>query len=315
MSRFSRPLAIASAILAFVFTAGSAHAATIDHTWVSSTGGGTACTRVSPCANFSTAYTATNAGGVISVVDSGDYGGILIQKSLTVRAEGADGDRAFVGSGTSIDVDISASDVVSLEGLHSTGGGIVISGGSLYIRNCVIRNNISFIGFGVHIEPSSSLAKVVISDTVVANSGAGGGGAGIWIDPQTGGSAQVTLNRVLAEGNQFGIAVDGSHSTAGINVTITDSVTASNAQDGILATTSAGGAPIGVLVTNTKSVNNAIGIRSLGPNVTVRVDGSSVIGNGTGLAFGSSGALLSFGNNAVQANGTNGAFSGSVGLQ
>ena len=117
---------------------------------------------------FPTAYTATNAGGVISVVDSGDYGGILIQKSLTVRAEGADGDRAFVGSGTSIDVDISASDVVSLEGLHSTGGGIVISGGSLYIRNCVIRNNISFIGFGVHIEPSSSLAKVVISDTVVA---------------------------------------------------------------------------------------------------------------------------------------------------
>ena len=86
-------------------------------------------------------------------------------------------------------------------------------------------------------------------------------------------------------------------------------------QDGLIAATSAGAAPIGVMIKNSKSANNAFGIRSLGPNVTVRVDGSSVIGNGTGLAFGSGGALLTFGNNAVQANGTNGAFSGSVALQ
>ena len=87
------------------------------------------------------------------------------------------------------------------------------------------------------------------------------------------------------------------------------------AQDGILAYTSGGAAPIGVLVANSKSVNNGIGMRSVGPNVTIRVDGSKVTGNGTGLAFSSGGALLSFGNNAVQANGTNGAFSGSVALQ
>jgi len=86
-------------------------------------------------------------------------------------------------------------------------------------------------------------------------------------------------------------------------------------QDGLIAATSAGAAPIGVMIKNSKSANNAFGIRSLGPNVTVRVDGSSVIGNATGLAFGSGGALLTFGNNAVQANGTNGVFSGSVGLQ
>ena len=93
----------------------------------------------------------------------------------------------------------------------------------------------------------------------MANNGASGTGAGIWIIPDTGGSAQVTLNRVLAEGNQFGIAVDGSNSTAGINVTITDSVTASNAQDGIVAVTTGGGAPIGVTVKNSKSTNNTIG--------------------------------------------------------
>jgi hypothetical protein len=56
-------------------------------------------------------------------------------------------------------------------------------------------------------------------------------------------------------------------------------------------------------------VNNPIGIRSLGPNVTVRVDGSSVLGNSTGLSFSGGGALLSAGNNMVQANGINGSFS------
>ena len=97
-------------------------------------------------------------------------------------------------------------------------------------------------------------------------------------------------------------------------MTIADSVTSGNSQDGILATSPAGGAPIGVAVTNTKTTNNAIGIRSIGSNVTVRVDNSSVIGNVTGLSFISGGSLLTFGNNKVQANASKGAFSGSVGL-
>jgi hypothetical protein len=62
-------------------------------------------------------------------------------------------------------------------------------------------------------------------------------------------------------------------------------------------------------------VNNSIGIRSIGPNVTVRVNGSTVTGNGTGLSALSGGALLTYGNNAVNANGSDGAFSGPVGLQ
>jgi hypothetical protein len=69
------------------------------------------------------------------------------------------------------------------------------------------------------------------------------------------------------------------------------------------------------MVTNTKSVNNAFGVRSLGTNVTVRVKNSDVTGNGTGLSFSGGGGLLSTGTNLVEANGANGAFSGPVGLQ
>ena len=62
------------------------------------------------------------------------------------------------------------------------------------------------------------------------------------------------------------------------------------------------------------SANNGFGIRSIGPNVTVRVDGSTIIGNGTGVSALSGGALLSTGNNMLQANGTNRSFTGAVPL-
>jgi hypothetical protein len=114
-------------------------------------------------------------------------------------------------------------------------------------------------------------------------------------------SARVNLKRITVNGNAFGIAADGTGSTAGINMTIADSMVGGNAQDGIIAVTPSGGAPIGVLVTNSESVNNAIGIRSIGPNVTVRVKNSDIAGNGTGLSLSSGGALLTFGNNAVRA--------------
>src|ERR1700732_1328816 len=86
--------------LASWLTAGSAFAQNTE-SWVSSTGSGNACTRAAPCGGFSTAQAATFAGGVISVLDPGNYGGITITKSLTIRAEGVDGGGATIPSGGS----------------------------------------------------------------------------------------------------------------------------------------------------------------------------------------------------------------------
>jgi len=317
MPKLAFSLVRAGAVLAFVLTIGSARAATIYHTWVSSTGGGTACTRTAPCALLSAAQTATLPGGVISVLDPFDDSiGITITKSLTIRAEGVDGGATSTPAvgGAWIVVSAGPSDVVTLEGLHFNGAGIQFNSGAyLHVVGCVITNDSDSGQAGIGFAPNGA-SKLSVTDTAISNMGAGTGG-GIVINPASGGSARVALKRVTVNGNAFGIAADGTGSTGGINMTIADSMVGGNAQDGIIATTPGGGAPIGVLVTNTQSANNAIGIRSLGPNVTVRVKNSDVTGNGTGLAFGSGGALLSAGNNLVQANGTNGAFSGLVALQ
>jgi hypothetical protein len=314
MTKTRHLLAGLTVALASWLTAGSAYALN-QHSWVSaSTGSGSACTRTAPCFDFSTALVATAAGGVISVLDPGDYFMITITKSLTIRAEGVDGGAASSLAQVWIAVQAGATDVVTLEGLHLSGGGIVLnSGGHLHVVRCVITNDNASANAGIKFAPNSA-SKLSVTDTVIINNGSGTGG-GIVINPQSGGSAQVALERVTVNGNAFGIAADGTGSTAGINVTIADSMIGGNSQDGIIATTPGGGAPIGVMVTNTKSVNNAFGIRSLGPNVTVRVKNSDVTGNGTGLSFSGGGALLTYGNNAVQANGTDGAFSGAVGLQ
>ena len=321
--RFAGPLSLAAAstVLAFVLTAESAHALNA-HSWVSSTGTGSTCTRSAPCGSLFTALGATEAGGVISFLDPGaaDNNGasvIAISKSITLRAEGVDsGPTATQSSpvGAWITVQAGPNDVVTIDGLQLNGGGIsFLSGGHLHVVRCTIMNQNVSGEAGIKFRPDT-VSKLSVTDTVITNYGSGFGG-GIVVNPRAGGSARVALERVTVNGNAFGVAADGTNSTDGINMTIADSMIANNAQDGIIAVTPTGGAPIGLMVTNTKSINNAIGIRSIGPNVAVRVESSKIIGNGTGLSFGSGGALLSFGNNAVQANGNSGAFSGSVALQ
>ena len=301
--------------LAHWLAAGSAYADN-DQSWVSANGTGSSCTRAAPCGNFQAAHNATTAGGVISVLNSGNYSGVVIIKYLTIRAEGADGGATIgPGPGTWVQIQAAASDVISLEGLHFQGSGAVdfVSGGQLNVVRCVIDQSRVAGSAGIRFRPNSA-GKLSVTDTVIRNMGSGTGG-GIIVNPASGGSAQVAIERVTVNGNAFGIAADGTGSTAGINMTIVDSMIAGNTQDGIVAVTPGGGAPIGLYLKNTKSVNNNIGIRSIGANVTVRLDGSSVIGNGTGLSFSGGGALLTFGNNAVRANGSDGTFSGSVGLQ
>jgi hypothetical protein len=305
--------------LTLIAVSSTAHAVQ-DRSFVRADGGaGFNCSdHLNACTTFTSALTNTNPGGVIYCLNSVLDGAISITKSITIDCTNTNSSVVAVGANAAITIN-GAGIVVTLRGLKIRGQGgsfgvNVINAAAVIIEDSSISNFNVAPAVGIKFAPSAG-AQLVVTDTSITGNGSGAAGGGIVINPAAGGFAQVTLNRVSVAKNVFGIVADGTGSSTGINMTIADSVSSSNGQDGVIAVTPGGGAPIGVYVKNTKSAYNATGIRSIGPGVTVRVDGSSVIGNSTGLSFSGGGALLSAGNNMIQANGANGAFSGTVGLQ
>ena len=103
------------ALLLWVGTAQAAIA-----TWVSGTGTDTGtCPITAPCRTFQFAHGQTNANGGINVLSSGNFGPLIITKSISIVAQGVE---AVINTGASdggggISVQASAAAVVSLRGL------------------------------------------------------------------------------------------------------------------------------------------------------------------------------------------------------
>ena len=281
------------------------------------------CSPNQPCASLQHALDQTSAGGTIEIMSPGAYGQVLITKSITIISQ--TGGSNFEGGGNIIGtpiftVNAGSSDTVmirginllSLSGISNTNGIIFNSGGRLHLHNCIFANLNSSSGQGGLLFAPSGASKLVITDSVFSNNITGTSGSGILIQPTGSGSAQVDIERVTVEGNGFGIVADGSGSTTGINMIIADSTLTGNRNDGMIASTSSGGAPIGVMIKNTRSTVNGFGLRSIGSGVTIRVKNSEIIGNDTGLTAQGGGALLTNGDNTVQANGINGSFTGTL---
>src|ERR1700755_235320 len=86
----NRPLSCISAVglLTFAF---AAPVQAVPRTFVSKSGGGATCSRAAPCADFQTAHNATDPGGEINCLDSGNFatGSTLnITKSITIDCGG-----------------------------------------------------------------------------------------------------------------------------------------------------------------------------------------------------------------------------------
>jgi len=120
----------------------------------------------------------------------------------------------------------------------------------------------------------------------------------------SGGGAQVLLARAQLLNGVFGLAIDTTGSTGGVNAVVRNSRIQNNSQDGIVLV---GGAPIGLLVDDSAVfANGGNGVRAIGANVTARLSQTAVAGNGTGVAAFSGGLVQSYGNNNIVANGANG---------
>src|SRR3984893_14540386 len=153
----------------------------------------TSCHCTTPCRTFATAAANTLADGEITVLDPGDYGGLVITRSISINNDSG-GEAGITGTGgtTGIIVNAAPGAYVNLRGLTiqgaGFGGGTGIqfnTGFSLTMENCAVRNH---TGNGISFFPSAS-SNLSVSNTLVADNGQNG----ISVIPSGTGTVNVAL--------------------------------------------------------------------------------------------------------------------------
>lgn len=260
-------------------------------TWVSSTGVDTdPCTRELPCRTFAPAVTAVATGGEVVVLDSAGYSPVTINKSVSLISPPGIHAAIAPTSGHAITVN-GPSIIVVLRGLYlnGQGGGNGISfpnGAALYLENMVISG---FIGHGLDaFAPGSG---VTVFNTIARRNGNNG-----MRFSSAGTPMRAIADTVWTDQNFQGLV------SAGISlVTVRNCHSARNVQYGLIAE-----GPASVLnVESCVSADNGTGLFG---NGTLRAAETMVVGNVTGVAHSMTGDTVSFGNNRVEGNTTDGAF-------
>jgi hypothetical protein len=285
--------------------------ATSVQTWVSSSGTDSgSCTQVAPCATFTYAMSQTSSGGAIGCLSSGNFGSVYITGSITIDCgTGQEGTIACSGC-TAININTSSAATVTLrhltiKGIITVGGyGIyaTMASGTLIVQHCNISGQDNS---AINFSPPSGRAQLIVSDTEMNNNG-----WGIYINPSSGVIVSAMLDRVqITTNNEIGLGLVGSGTIAGA---LRQSVVAGGVNYGIDATATGG---VYFTVEESSVIDNVgIGIAAFASGVNIGVGGSTIGGNGTGVSESGGGSLISFGNNQMSANGSNGTFTSTTPL-
>lgn len=315
--------AAASAVAVCIGLAGAA-SAQATRTWVSGVGDdANPCSRTAPCKTFAGAISKTAAGGEINCMDPGAFGGVAITKSITISCE--DVQAGILNSGIhGIVVNAALTDVVVLRGLdidsapNSTGtNGIrFFAAAALHIEDCVIRDSGAATpsGNGILFAPSSGSPEMFISNSFITGNGSATNGTGVHVEPSGSASAKVSIENTVIANNSIGVRAVSNNTTGTVEITIAGSELTGGTFHGLVVQADTGSTR--VTVKSSRIVNNANqGIRAIGTNGIVRVGSSVISGNLTGLNALSGANIRSYGNNQLNGNGTDGAFTGAVALQ
>lgn len=130
----------------------STAAAQATRTWVSGVGDdANPCSRTAPCKTFAGAISKTAAGGEISVLDPGGYGAVTITKSITISGVGTQA--SILGANTTgININATATDVVTLRHLQINGAGTGLTGIRFSNGATLVVEDVRVFGFQTGIE-------------------------------------------------------------------------------------------------------------------------------------------------------------------
>jgi len=276
------------------------------------------CNRTTPCRTFQVAHDNTLALGEITVLTSGSYGAVAINRNISIINDGV-GEAGILVSGGGVAITVNAPGAsVTLRGLtikgigFGGGNGIQFSAGNaLNVENCTIRNlDGTNLGRGISYLPSGTAALQVTNSIVSDNAGDG------IVIGAVGDNANVVaaLDHVgIYNNGGSGLLVSAVFANTGVvQATAVESQASNNNNNntsgsaGFLAAASGKGFANILLVRSVASGNLVNGVLSTGVNAQIIVNTSAVYGNVSGWAAINGGQLFSFGNNAVIFNDSNG---------
>ncbi len=299
----TRMIFIAAALaLAVTLPAVSAQAA--GRTFVSAAGNDSnPCSITLPCRNLQAAYNAVAANGEVDALDPGNYGSLTITRPVNIQGHGWAGLSANTGAAITI-TSPGATDKILISGVVLDGLGITgttgiqfNSGGSLIVRDSVIRN---FTGSGINFQPNTSNpSKLLVSNTLVSDNGP----YGIEIFPTGSGTTNGVLDHVQIENSENnGLLILTNGQT--INVTVSDSVSENNGTQGIYAE-SINGTSANVMVRNSTIANNGQnGLLADSAGASIRATRSTITGNHVAWAITPGGQVTSYADNNIEDNGS-----------
>jgi hypothetical protein len=132
-------------------------------------------------------------------------------------------------------------------------------------------------------------------------------GGGVYLHPGSGGSVLATVNHSILDQNGRGLRAEDN-----TIVSIRDTSATGNIANGFVGQ-AVGAGSVDMTLDNVQSSNNSATGVFAGLNTTVRMANSIVVRNANGLQATAGGAILSWGNNFVNANtGSNGPASGPI---
>ena len=267
------------------------------------------CSIASPCRSFGSALSVTQASGEIVVLDSGGYGRVTVDRSVTIAAPTGVYAGISVFSGfNGVDINTGSVNVV-LRGLtiNGQGGNIgvsFLSGDALTIENCVVSNM-----NGVGIDAAAPSADVRIKDTTLRGNSSYGIDArnsldrlsldGVRIEGGTSAGMRVTesarafVANTRVDGNNAGVHVFAA-TGATTSLTMVNTVISGNNGDGLYvfasgASTHAGVSLFGGAITG-QGTNGVRTDSSTGATVYVSISNAAITDNGSVGIYSVSGA-------------------------
>ena len=296
-------------------------------TWVSGVGDDVnPCSRTAPCKTFAGAISKTAAGGEINCLDPGGFGTVTITKSITIDCSGTFG--SSLASGVNgFNVNDSASGFpntirVILRGLSvngagggaqnaqgNPGSGVIginfTSGAFLLVEDVIIQRFNTSTATGISFRPGGN-GQLVVNNTVIVSNG-----NGIDIAPTGTGTARAAIHNVAIVGNTgIGIRLNsqGTTNAVGAQATIDNAEVNSNGQGIIMLSSGATANALAMITNSNVSNNTTFGLQSNGAAARGRVGNTTITMNGTGVNFINGGDMPTYGNNRLNGNTVDGAF-------